>query len=441
MDLPRSDPLAAVSPLDGRYADLTAPLVPYASESALIRARVRVEIEYLLALAALDATPVETGDGEAADLRAVYEEFDAEDARLVKRIETEGAAGYDATHHDVKAVEYFLRTETDERLHPWVHFGLTSEDVTNLARRLLIHGAVDEVLLPAIREIRDRLAGMAREYRDLPMLARTHGQPATPTTFGKELAVFAVRLGATGTYAAHTVAYPDVDWPAFAREFVGGLGLDHEPVTTQVNPGDDLAVLFDALEATNRVLLDLVRDCWAYVSRDYLGQRADDDTTGSSTMPHKVNPISFENAEGNLTAANAHLSTLAGEVTTSRLQRDLSDSTVKRTVGAAFGHGLIGYRRTAAGLETVVPNEAAMRADLDAHPEVLGEAVQMVLRAAGHADAYERVKELTRGRETTRADLRELLASLDLAVADRERLADMEPADYTGVAATLVDEL
>ncbi|WP_129115190.1 adenylosuccinate lyase [Halegenticoccus tardaugens] len=458
--IPRDDPLAAVSPLDGRYARRTAPLSPYASESALMRARVRVEVEYLLALAGLEATPLSFDDDEAAALRALYEEFDAADARLIKRLETEGAAGYAATNHDVKAVEYFLRTETPASVHPWIHFGLTSEDVNNLAQRLLAKPAVEEVLLPALAEVRDDLAALAREHRDAPMLARTHGQPATPTTFGKEMAVYAARLGrtmgrvreaaaglsgklagASGTYAAHAAAYPDVEWRAFSREFVAGLDLEHAPLATQVNPCDDLAALFDALRGVNNVLIDLDRDAWLYVSDRYLGQRAVEGETGSSTMPHKVNPIDFENSEGNLSKANADLSFLADYVTTSRLQRDLSDSTVKRNVGAAFAHCLIGYGKTAAGLGKVVPNETAMREELEANPEVVGEAVQTILRREGDAEAYERVKDLTRGQRTTIEELRALFDDLDVDEDVRAELRALTPAGYTGLAADLVDEL
>jgi len=457
-DLPRSDPLAAVSPLDGRYARYTEPLVPYASESGLMRARVRVEVEYLLALADLDATPLTVDAAERESLRACYESFDADDARLIKRLETEGAEGYAATNHDVKSVEYFLRTETRDDLHPWIHFGLTSEDVNNLAHRLLLKPAVEEALLPALADVRDELTGLAYEHRDTPMLARTHGQPATPTTFGKEMAVVAARLGrtmgrvrdatdalsgklagASGTYAAHDAAYPDVDWPAFAREFVTGLGLDHTPLATQVNPCDDLAALFDALRGVNNVLLDLDRDAWLYVSDRYLGQRAVEGETGSSTMPHKVNPIDFENSEGNLSKANSDLTFLADYVTTSRLQRDLSDSTVKRNVGAALGHCLIAYRKTEAGLGKVVPNERVMREELDGTPEVIGEAVQTVLRREGDTEAYERVKELTRGQRVTIEDFRDLFDDLDVDESVRAELRALTPAGYTGRAATLAD--
>jgi adenylosuccinate lyase len=453
-------PLEAVSPLDGRYARYTEPLVPYASERALMGARVRVEAEYLLALADLDATPLTLSEGQRADLRALYDDFSGEDAALIKRIETEGYGDYPATNHDVKAVEYFLRERLSADVEGWIHFGLTSEDVNNLAYRLLVGPAVREVLLPELRGVRDALGGMAREYRDLPMLARTHGQPATPTTFGKEMAVYASRLGralgrveaavdglsgklagASGTYAAHHAAYPEVDWQAFARDFVADLGLAHEPLTTQVNPSDDLAALFDALRGANNVLLDLALDCWLYVADRYLGQEAVAGETGSSTMPHKVNPIDFENAEGNLSKANSDLTFLADYLTKSRLQRDLSDSTVKRNVGAAFAHCLLGYDKLGTGLETVVPNGQVMREELEATPEVIGEAVQTILRREGHPDAYEQVKELTRGREVTLEDFRELFADLELPAEVREELRALTPAGYTGLADELVDGL
>jgi adenylosuccinate lyase len=452
--------LDAVSPLDGRYARYTDPLRSYASEAALQRARTRVEIEYLIALADLDATPIEITDDEREAFRAVYEEFDDGDAQVVKRIETEGYGEYAATNHDVKAVEYLLRERLPERLHPWIHFGLTSEDATNLAYRLLVKGAVAEVLVPAARDVRDALADMAREHRDLPMLARTHGQPATPTTFGKEMAVYAARLGraigrvriasedlagklggASGTFAAHAAAYPDVDWRAFSRAFVRSLDLEHVALTTQVNPGDDFAALFDAISGLNRVLIDFDRDAWLYVSDRYLGQEAVEGETGSSTMPHKVNPIDFENSEGNLAKANADLSFLGEWLTTSRLQRDLTDSTVKRTVGAALAHCLIGYRKAGDGLDTVVPDGAAMREDLDANPAVLAEAVQTILRREGYADAYERVKTLTRGQEVTLESLREAIRDLEVDDAVRTELLDLTPAEYVGPAGELVGEL
>jgi len=456
------DPLDAVSPLDGRYAGRTEPLREYASEAALLRARTEVEVEYLIALADLDATPLAIDEEQCAVLRSLYESFDADDAALIKRIETEGARGYPATNHDVKAIEYFVREGLPADLDAanWIHFGLTSEDVNNLAYRLLVRDALREVVEPAIVDVRDELAGLAREYRAVPMLARTHGQPATPTTFGKEMAVYAGRLadleadvrqarldlagklgGASGTYAAHVAAYPDVDWRAFAREFVEGLGLEFTPLTTQVNPCDDLASAFHALVRTNNCLLDLDLDCWLYVADRYLGQEASEGETGSSTMPHKVNPIDFENAEGNLSKANSDLEFLAGYVTSSRLQRDLSDSTVKRNVGAALAHCLIGYTKTLDGLGKVVPNEQVMAEELEATPEVVGEAVQTILRREGQTDAYERVKELTRGQDVAIEDFHALFAELDVPADVREELRALTPAGYTGVASELVDEL
>ena len=463
-DLSRRDPLAAVSPLDGRYSGRTAPLSPYASESGLMRARVRVEAKYLLALAAVDAVDLTLADTERTAIQETYESFDAADAELIKQLEVEGAAGYSATNHDVKAVEYFLRVRLEEadavadadRLYPWLHFGLTSEDVNNLAQRLLVKPAINDVLLPELRAIRDTLTDLAHEHRDLSMLARTHGQPATPTTFGKEMAVYAARLGkamarlqatgdnlagklagASGTYAAHHAAFPEVDWAAFSESFVTDLGLAHTALTTQVNPCDDLAALFDAARGVNNALIDLDRDLWLYISDRYLGQQTVEGETGSSTMPHKVNPIDFENSEGNLSKANADLTFLADYVTTSRLQRDLSDSTVKRNIGAAFAHCLIAYGKTQAGLEKIVPNEQVMTDDLESTPEIIGEAVQTILRREGDTDAYERVKELTRGKQVTIEDFYTLFASLDVEDSVREELLALTPTGYTGDASDL----
>jgi adenylosuccinate lyase len=453
-------PLTAVSPLDGRYARYTEPLVPYASEQALMRARVEVEIEYLIALAELEEVPLSMTDDQRDTLRAVYGDFDRSDAEMIKLLETEGYGEYSATNHDVKAVEYFIRENLPEGVEgtQWIHFGLTSEDANNLAYRLLVQGATEEVLLPSLRALRDQLTDLAQQYRSVPMLARTHGQPATPTTFGKEMAVYASRLGrqiariegvdlegklagASGTYAAHHAAYPDTDWPAFAREFVDGLGLEQAPLTTQVNPCDDLATLFDAVRGANNILLDLDVDAWLYISDRYLGQEAVEGETGSSTMPHKVNPIDFENSEGNLSKANSDLVFLGDYVTSSRLQRDLSDSTVKRNIGASFAHCLIGYEKLQNGLGKVTPNEQVMREELEATPEIIGEAVQTILRREGHTDAYERVKELTRGQRVELADFHELFGELDVPEAVREELKALTPAGYTGLADELVDDL
>jgi len=451
--------LAAVSPLDGRYARYTEPLVPYASEQALVRARVRVEVEYLITLADT-VDEVDLSQGERDRLRDCYESFDEDDAAVVKQLETEGWKEYAATNHDVKAVEYFIREHAPEPAHPFIHFGLTSEDVNNLAQRLLVKPAIEEVLAPKLRELRDTLTQMAQEHRGVAMLAHTHGQPATPTTFGKELAVYAARLGravaeldraaadltgklagASGTYAAHEVAYPDIDWPAFSESFTTSLGLSHRALSTQVNPCGDLQSVFDALRNANNVLLDMDRDIWLYVSKRYLGQDTVAGETGSSTMPHKVNPIDFENSEGNLSKANSDLVFLGDYVTTSRLQRDLSDSTVKRNIGAAFAHCLIGYEKASRGLAKVTPNEQVMREELESTPEIIGEAVQTILRREGHDDAYERVKELTRGQRVTLADFRALFDELDVSESVRAELHALEPTNYVGVAADLVDDI
>jgi Adenylosuccinate lyase (EC 4.3.2.2) len=466
-DLSRSNPLAAVSPLDGRYSRRTAPLSPYASEAGLMRARLRVEAEYLIALADLDATDLALTDAERDAIRDCYESFNDDDADLIKRLEVEGAAGYSATNHDVKAVEYFLRVRLAEaaaiddadRLFPWLHFGLTSEDVNNLAHRLLLKPAVEDVLLPELREIRDALTALAHEHRG-PLDARPDARPARDADdvrqgdgrLRRPVGQAMGRLqgatddlagklaGASGTYAAHTAAYPEVDWPAFAEAFVTDLGLEHTAVATQVNPCDDMAAVFDALRGVNNVLLDLDRDMWLYISDRYLGQRTVEGETGSSTMPHKVNPIDFENSEGNLSKANSDCTFLADYVTTSRLQRDLSDSTVKRNVGAALAHCLIGYTKTQAGLDKIVPNEQVMTEDLESTPEIIGEAVQTILRREGDTEAYERVKELTRGQSVTIEDFHDLFESLDVDEEVREELLSLTPTGYTGIAGELATD-
>jgi len=458
-----TDALFAVSPLSGRYEAQTSPLQEYASEAALMRARLQVEVEYLVALADCAATPLELTAENRTGLRSTYESFDADDAARIKQIETEGTESRPATNHDVKAIEYFLREELEAlglgSSGPWVHFALTSEDVNNLAHRLLVSGAVEDVLVPELNTVQTELAELADSYRGVAMLARTHGQPATPTTFGKEMAVYATRLergiqrlteetnrlagklgGASGSYAAHVAAYPDVDWPTVAREFVESLGLEFVAPTTQVNPCDDLAGVFDAVRGVNSVLLDLDRDAWRYISDRYLGQEATSGETGSSTMPHKVNPIDFENSEGNLSKANSDLVFLGEYITTSRLQRDLSDSTVKRNIGSALAHCLLGYTKLQTGLSKVVPNEEVMREELAETPEVIGEAVQTILRREGQADAYERVKELTRGQDVTLEEFRELFDDLAVDESVREELRALTPAGYTGVGSELVEE-
>lgn len=451
------DPLEAVSPLDGRYADRTAPLRQYVSERALARERVHVEVSYVLTLADQPEIPLSLSEAERANLWTLYEQFDQSDAIHIHKIETEGTEDRPPTHHDVKAVEYFIRDRVSEQIAPWVHFGLTSEDVNNLARRLLIREAIEEVLLPAFESMQAELTELARRGRAMPMPARTHGQPASPTTFGKEYAVFATRLGrgladlrsatttlqgkcsgATGTYAAHVIAFPEVEWRVVSRTFISELGLEPVEPTTQVNPGDDLAEVFDALGRVAGVCLDCARDSWQYTADGYLRQDVGDEV-GSSTMPHKVNPIDFENAEGNLAKAQADLDFLSRYLVTSRLQRDLSDSTVKRTIGATLGHLLLAADRLADGLEGVAPDPDTMQTDLAIQTEVLAEAVQSVLRASGHGDAYERVKAATHGKTVTMEMLNEIVQEADVPPELEERISGLSPEDYTGLAAELAD--
>ncbi len=446
-------PLDALSPLDGRYAADTAPLRGYLTEAALYRARVQVEVEYLIFLARSPRIPFVAALDAAQQgaLRALYRQWTPEDAAAI-------AAWDRRVNHDVKAVEYWLRERlTALELGAWnemLHWALTSEDVNNLAYALLVRGARDNVLVPAVRDIYTLLRELAVEYAELPMLARTHGQPATPTTVGKELNVFAHRLGkandavnqivlsgklngATGTYAAHVAALPTVDWPRFSQAFLKFLELEPTMLTTQIEPHDTLAELCDALRRVNVILLDLDMDMWRYISDGYFGQRMAANEVGSSTMPHKINPIDFENSEGNLHVANALLELLSRKLPVSRLQRDLSDSTVLRTLGSAFGHSLVAYRRTLRGLDKIEPNVERLQADLQAHPEVLAEAIQTILRREGYPEPYEVLKQLTRGRTPSLDDIRQFVQTLDVAPAVKAELAALTPENYTGLAATL----
>ena len=446
--------LTALSPLDGRYARAAEALRPWFSEFALIRTRVRVEAAWLAHLAK------EPGLGPSPDpaalerLDATAREFSEADALAVKAIER-------TTNHDVKAVEYFLR----ERLAPWpqvaefTHFACTSEDINNLAWATLVRGARGEVFLPAIDSLTASLRTLAHRYADAPMLARTHGQPASPTTMGKEIANVIARLdrqreqiagqpilgkmnGATGNYNAHHAAYPEVDWPDLARRFVEEeLGLDFNPYTTQIEPHDWLAELFGAVARLNTVLVDFARDVWGYISLGYFRSRAVAGEVGSSTMPHKVNPIDFENAEGNLGLANALLDHLARKLPISRWQRDLSDSTVLRNLGVGLGYSLVGWRSIERGLERLELDRAALDADLERHPEVLAEAIQTVMRRRGAASAYEELMALTRGRTVTADDLRTFILELDLPAEEKARLASLRPADYIGLAAHLASKI
>jgi adenylosuccinate lyase len=445
-------PLTAVSPLDGRYADKTAALRSFASEWGLIRYRLRVEIGWLRWLAAERSLPEPRpfSAGAEAALERIAAEFGEAEAKRVKEIER-------TTNHDVKAVEYFLRERilgVPELVQAaeFVHFACTSEDINNLAYALMLRDVRDELLLPELDGVILGLRALAERFAEQPMLARTHGQPASPTTLGKELAVFVGRLvrqrrqiagveilgklnGAVGNYNAHLAAFPDVDWERVARGFVESLGLGWNPCTTQIEPHDWIAELADALARANRVLIDFARDVWGYVSLGYFRQRVTPSEVGSSTMPHKVNPIDFENAEGNLGVANALLQHLAEKLPISRWQRDLTDSTVLRNVGSAAGHCLIAYQSLRRGLGKLEVDRARLGEDLEAAWEVLGEAVQTVLRRHGVPDAYERLKELTRGKRVDREGLLRFIAELPLPDAEKKRLCALTPGAYTGNAA------
>jgi len=447
-------PLSALSPLDGRYHKQLEPLRTILSEAGLIRARVRGEVEWLLALAdepgVAEVSSFSRGAVDA--LRGLVAGFSEADAERVKAIEA-------STNHDVKAIEYWLKERVAGRKElesaaEFIHFACTSEDINNLSYALMLSEARDWVILPAIDRLIETLATMARAHAAMPMLARTHGQPASPTTLGKELAnvvhrlrrarenVAAVSLtakinGAVGNYNAHVVAYPEVDWEAFARRFVEALGLKFNPYTIQIEPHDGIAELCDALARLNTILIDLDRDVWGYISLGYFRQRVVAGEVGSSTMPHKVNPIDFENSEGNLGLANALLRHLAEKLPISRWQRDLTDSTVLRNVGVALGHSLLGYAGCLKGLDRLEADAARIAEDLDANWEVLAEAVQTVMRRYGVAGAYEQLKDLTRGKRLTRDALAALIRSLPIPEAERERLLALTPATYIGRAAEL----
>ena len=462
-----ADPPVALGALDGRYRSVVAPLVDHLSEAALNRMRVHVEVEWLIHLTDHGVVPGvrRLSDGEQAGLREVVTSFGPDEVAELAAIERE-------TVHDVKAVEYFLKRRLaliapdpqDRGLGELVHFACTSEDVNNLSYALMVRGAVTEVWAPRAQSVVDQVAGMARELRGIPMLAHTHGQPATPTTLGKELAVLAARLGrqlgrvgradylgklngATGTFGAHLAGVPDADWPRISRSFVEGLGLTWNPLTTQIESHDWQAELYADVARFDRILHNLCTDVWTYISMGYFAQVRGQGTVGSSTMPHKVNPIRFENAEANLEVANALFDVLGSTLVQSRLQRDLTDSSMQRNIGSAFGHALLALDNVSRGLAGLDAAPAVMAADLDANWEVLGEAVQSAMRAlaaqgvAGMDNPYERLKELTRGRRIGQDDLRVFVAGLGLPDDVAARLSAMTPQTYVGAAPELVDYL
>jgi adenylosuccinate lyase len=451
MAIPSTD---ALSPLDGRYAGKLAAVRHVFSEAGLMRERVRVECAWFLALAAGPAATALAKLPHAARdlLTALSKDPAAADVAAIKQIEAR-------TNHDVKAVEIWLRTELKARGAAaadleWLHFACTSEDINNLAYALMLKSARATLLLPMIDSIGGLLDSLAHRHAAAPMLARTHGQTATPTTVGKELANIAARLqsqragiervgilgkmnGAVGNFNAHVVALPQIDWAGFSRNFVESLGLASNAYTTQIEPHDWIAEYCHALMRANTVLLDLARDMWSYISLGYFKQRVVEGEVGSSTMPHKVNPIDFENAEGNLGLANALLGHFADKLPVSRLQRDLTDSTVLRNLGVAIGHSVLSYGSLELGLGKIELDRARVAEDLDRAWEVLGEAVQTVMRAHGIPDAYDRLKSFTRGRPIDKDAMRQFIASLDLPPAEKERLLCLEPKDYVGLAPVL----
>ena len=451
-----TDSLHALSPLDGRYAEKTAALRPFLSEWALMKYRLRVELLWLLALSEeAGVTHVrEFTPAEKDFLTSLSADFDDCAVRRIKDIEARAK-------HDVKAVEYYIRERLADSslsdVEASVHFACTSDDINNLAYAMMFRDAMRSVWQPAAQVVLEQIGSLARASAATAMLARTHGQAATPTTLGKELAVFRHRLvrqlrqveaqeylgkfnGATGAYNAHRIAYPDVDWRGLSRQFVCGLGLAFNPLTTQIEPHDYLAELAHALMRFNTVLLDFCRDVWTYIALGAFRQQAAAGDVGSSTMPHKVNPIDFENAEANLGISSSGLAHLAGKLPVSRLQRDLSDSSALRNYGVAIAHSYLALLSVGSGLKKLAINHAVLAADLENAWEVLAEAIQTVLRKQGYADAYEQLKALTRGRQVTRASLREFIAGLNIASDDKTRLLQLTPASYLGYAEELALE-
>ena len=440
--------LQAISPIDGRYAKKTQPLSQYFSEEALIRYRVLVEIEYFLKLSETVPQLSNLTDEDRLSVRSIIENFSTADAERIKSIEA-------VTNHDVKAVEYFIKEQFDARdlseHKEFIHFGLTSQDINNTSTPMMVKDALDNVIFPSIEKVINSLESMAKDYSGIPMLAKTHGQPASPTSLGKEIMVFVERLndqmdrcrslpikakfgGATGNLNAHKVCYPDIDWIEFADDFVSlQLGLDRSRYTTQIAHYDHLAAIFDALARINTILIDLTRDIWTYIMMEYFKQKTVANEIGSSAMPHKVNPIDFENAEGNLGLANSIFNHLSAKLPISRLQRDLTDSTVIRNIGVPLGHSLIAYTSVLKGLGKLILNDSAIAADLDANWAVVAEAIQNILRKEGYDKPYEALKELTRGKTmVNEGDITAFIDTLNTTEEIKAELKTITPFNYFG---------
>jgi len=439
----------SISPLDGRYSSYVEELLPYFSEKALMRYRVMIEVEYLIALSkekSIIGLSRFTKKQES-DYQKIYLNFNSASADKIKKIEHQ-------TNHDVKAVEYYIRSKVSKSVHPWIHFALTSEDVNNLSYTLMLKDALSKIYIPQLKSLQSALKLLSKKYNRSAMLSMTHGQAATPTTFGKEINVFTKRIerqvnsikkhrflgkfgGATGTWSSHMVAYPKVNWLLFAKNYIKSLDLDPNIVTTQIEPHDSVAESYHQLVRVNSILIDLSRDFWYYISRGILGQEKVQSEVGSSAMPHKINPIQFENAEGNLGISNTLLNHLATKLPISRMQRDLSDSTTLRNQGVALGHSLLAIKNISKGLKRVKVNQEQMNVELDNHWEVLAEAIQTVLRKYGKSDGYEKLKELTRGHNINKKSFVNFIESLDIPEMEKKNLLTLTPHKYFGLASKI----
>ena len=445
--------LGALSPLDGRYYNSAKELNTYFSEAALMQYRIYVEVEYLLALSKQKEIRkrLRINDKEQSELRKLYQSFDLNAAKEIKEIETK-------INHDVKAIEYYIQNKTRRSLHPWIHFAVTSEDVNNIAYSLMWKHALEKIYLPCASSLQSKLLNLIREHRKSPVLSLTHGQPATPTTFGKEIRVFYNRIerqivklkkgtllakmsGATGTWSAHNIAFASVDWFKFTSKFVMSLGLKPNLVTTQIEPHDSIAESYQNVLRLNLILKDLCQDMWLYISRGIISQKKLGGEVGSSTMPHKVNPIQFENAEGNIGISNALLSHMSQKLPISRMQRDLTDSTVLRNQGIALGYSLVSIKSILKGVSRISLNLDRTMDELNRHWEVLGEAIQTMLRREGLHDAYERLKNLTRGENIDNQLLKKFIKDLDLSKSHKKRLLSLSPQKYIGLSTRIADRM
>ena len=449
--------MSNISPIDGRYKKNVSELETFFSEQALMRHRVMVEVEYLLALIEHRSFQKTRALSKKTlnSLKGLYVEFSATHFKQIKKIEKK-------TNHDVNAVVVFVSEKLKKLgrgdLVPFVHFGLTSEDINNISYSLMTQGAVEDVMIPSVKRVLKELKALSKKTKSLSLLSLTHGQPATTTTLGKELAVFVSRVereialikkmkllaklsGATGSYAAHKVAFPDFNWPLFSKRFIKKLGLEQSPISTQIEPGDSLAELLHSFVRINNIFSDFSLDMWLYISRNIFVQKNIVGEVGSSTMPHKINPIFFENAEGNLDIANNNFSFLASRITRSRLQRDLSGSTVFRNIGVGFAHSLVSYKNLIKGVLRVSPNKAQMKKELDENWSILAEAIQTVLRKSGDASAYDKIKKLTRGKPLTKESYLQLVNSLDVAEKDRVALLELTPHTYLGEINKILENL